>query len=83
MIDIKTLKDGEIIESTGIIKFLSFEGGFFGIEGDDGSHYDPKNLSSEFKQDGIKVKFKLKLCLDDISFHMWGIIVEVIEMSAL
>ena len=49
------------MEGTGRIQYNDFEGGFYGIVSDDGEHYDPKNLPDDFKEDGLRVGFKLKI----------------------
>jgi len=71
------------VQGTGTMKLMGFEGGFYGIVGDDGSNYDPVNLSEEFKKDGLKVKFVIKLAETQVGFHMWGKIVEVISIKKL
>jgi len=68
----------EIIYGRGEIVYLSFEGGFFGIISNDGNHYDPVNLPSEFKVVGLKVLFVVEKLDDMASFHMWGILVRII-----
>ncbi len=50
----------EVISKTGTVKYFSFEGGFFGIAGDDGINYDPINLDQDYKKDNLKIKFKGK-----------------------
>ena len=61
--------------TTGTIVFLSFEGGFYGIRGDDGKNYDPISLPDEFRKDGLRVRFEAKELPDRASFHMWGRII--------
>jgi inhibitor of cysteine peptidase len=67
-----------LVYGTGEIVFLSFEGGFFGINSDDGEHYDPINLPDEFKIDGLQINFIGIIRNDLLSFHMWGRILELI-----
>ncbi len=69
------------VQGTGTVKLLGFEGGFYGIVGDDGNNYDPLNLSDEFKKDGLKVKFIIKPAENQVGFHMWGQIVEIISIK--
>ncbi|MFQ6083487.1 MAG: hypothetical protein ACE5WD_09020 [Candidatus Aminicenantia bacterium] len=38
---------------------------------------------SEFKKDGLRVKFKGRIRYDLASFHMWGYIIEIIEIKKL
>ena len=74
---------GDNIIGTGTVVFLSFEGGFYGIKADDGQSYDPTNLPVEFRKDGLRVRFEAKVLSNQASFHMWGIIVEIIHIQSL
>jgi len=81
-------RDETKIQGKGTIKYLSFEGGFYGIVGDDGKHYDPLNLPQEFRVDGLRVRFKATrehaIMTDSIvSFHMWGYIVKLLSIEKL
>lgn len=81
-------RDKVKIQGKGTIKYLSFEGGFYGIVGDDGKHYDPLNLPQEFRVDGLRVRFTAArdhaVMTDNIvSFHMWGYIVRLISIEKL
>ena len=78
-----------IVEGTGTIVYNDFEGGFYGIVSDflipgyPINHLDPINLPQEFKEDGLRVWFKVRLRPDLYSFHMWGIMVEILEINRL
>ena len=69
------------ITKTGTVKYFSFEGGFFGIAGDDGMNYDPINLDQNFKKDNLKIKFNGKLRPDMMSTRNWGIIIEISDIE--
>jgi len=71
------------ISGKGTVKFLDFEGGFYGIISDNGENYDPINLSKEFKVDGLRVRFDAKKQEDMASFHMWGTIIEIINIERI
>ncbi|MFX1238256.1 MAG: hypothetical protein ACFFAS_17120 [Promethearchaeota archaeon] len=71
------LTNDKIVEGYGIITFINLEGGFFGIISIDGAHYDPINFTSNYKIDGLKVYFKAIIRDDLVSFHMWGILIEL------
>ena len=71
-----------LIHGKGTVVYLSFEGGFFGIAGDDGENYDPINMPQEFKVDGLRVKFTANLT-NYLSFHMWGYVVELFSIERL
>ena len=65
------------------IKYISIEGGFYGIVTDDDIKYDPINLDEEFKKDGLRVLFTLKTLKDRMSFRMWGDMIEIIRIEKL
>lgn len=71
-----------LVHGTGTVKYLSFEGGFYGIVGDDGKHYDPINMPQEFKVEGLRVWLTANIT-DYMSFHMWGYVVELISIERL
>lgn len=71
------------VEGTGRIQYNDFEGGFYGIVSDDGEHYDPKNLPDDFKEDGLLVSFKLAVLENQVSYHMWGEVVRLINIEKL
>jgi inhibitor of cysteine peptidase len=73
----------DVVVGTGEIKYNDFEGGFYGIVSDNGEHYDPINLPSEFEEDGLRVEFKLKILENQSSIHMWGTVVEILEIKKL
>ena len=68
---------------TGKIQYIDLEGGFYGIISDDGEHYDPINLPLEFQEEDLRVEFKLRILKNQSSFHMWGIVVEVLKITKL
>jgi len=73
----------EIVEdATGAIVFNDFEGGFYGIVGDEGSHYDPANIPEEYKVEGLQIRFSGDL-LDISSFHMWGEVLELTDIVSI
>ena len=73
----------DIVYGTGTVRFLDFEGGFYGIFGDNGEHYDPVDLSDEFKVDGLRVYFVARILLGFASFHMWGQLVSIVYIQKL
>ncbi|HEX6644631.1 MAG TPA: hypothetical protein VF037_08135 [Gemmatimonadales bacterium] len=66
---------------TGVVRHFDLEGGFFAIRGDDGVTYDPSNLAEEFRQDGLRVRARLRLRPDMGGIHMVGPIVDIIEIQ--
>ncbi len=65
----------------GTVKYINLEGGFYGIQGDDGESYYPINLDEEYKEDGLKIIFKMKSRTDVFTTAMWGKTVEITKIS--
>lgn len=73
--------DEEVIEGSGTVRFVDLEGGFYGIVDEDGTQYDPINLEDEFKEDGLRVQYQLRVREDMVGVHMWGTYVEVLAID--
>ena len=71
------------IFTEGTVLYIALEGGFYGIRGDDAKHYDPINLRPEFRVHGKRVVIRARKRPDVFSSHMWGIIVELLQIEAL
>lgn len=72
-----------MVFGTGEIQYINLEGGFYGIVSDDGKHYDPINLSTVFQEDGLRVNFVLRILRNQTSIHMWGTVVEILQIEKL
>ncbi|MFQ5485172.1 MAG: hypothetical protein ACE5DO_07545 [Desulfobacterales bacterium] len=68
-------------EIVGTVTYRNIEGGFYAIDGDDGSKYDPVNLPESFRKDGLKVKVKARLKTDAVSLHMYGSIIDIVNIA--
>lgn len=73
----------EIKYANGTVKFISLEGGFYGIVTDDKKYLDPFNLPTEFQKNGIRIFVKYIEKTNTVSFHMWGTIVEIVEAKEI
>ena len=73
----------DTMEGTGTVRFIDLEGGFYGIETDSGRKLDPVNLRSEFEQDGLRVRFRVRMVKEVMTIHQWGTPVEILEMEAV
>ena len=73
----------DIIQIEGIVRYLQFEGGFYGIIGDDGEKYKPMNLEPQFEVDELKVKVRARMLKGVTGIHMWGKPVEVLEIEKI
>ena len=78
-----TVKLARFIQGTGTIRYIDLEGGFYGIIGDDQEHYDPINLPEAYKQDNVRVEYKARLAPNQMSDHMWGKIIYILEIEQL
>lgn len=68
---------------TGTVVYLDLEGGFWGIEGDDGQQYRPIDaLPASAQVDGCRVEVDLEPA-DVLSFAMWGQSVKVHNITVL
>ena len=68
---------------SGTVKYIQLEGGFYGIETEDGENLFPINLEDDYKEDGLKIIFKMKPRTDIFTTAMWGKTVEIIEIAKL
>jgi hypothetical protein len=71
------------IVGTGTVVYLEFEGGFFGIISDDNEQYLPYELSEEYQEDGLRISFTVEPLEDQMSFHMWGTLVDIVEIETI
>src|SRR5713101_4223484 len=72
-----------LIVGTGTMVYETVEGGFYVIHSDDGIVYDPLGLPAEFKVDGLRVRFTLRLQQDGPSVHMVGYMVAIVDLERL
>ena len=71
-----------VIEDEGFVYHYNIEGGFYGITTNGNEKYEPVNLATEFQKDVQPVKFKAKVIKDQVNTHMWGTLVEILEMQS-
>ena len=68
---------------TGTVRFFGFEGGFYGLRGDDSVTYDPTNLPKAFQVDGLRVQSRLNVRTDLGGVHMVGPIVDIVDIETM
>jgi len=73
------------LKFTGTIVYVPIEGGFYGIEADTPENevvkkYLPNNLSEDFQQEGLRVKVQAQLTTGQMSFRMWGKMIDIISI---
>ena len=76
-------KGADILSGTGTINHINLEGGFYGLVADDGRKYLPKDLPREFKVDGLRVRFQVRILAGMATIYMWGTPVEVLSIEKL
>ncbi len=76
-------KGADVLSGTGTIKHINLEGGFYGLIADDGRKYLPRDLGREFKLDGLRVRFQVKILTGTAAIFMWGTPVEVLSIEKL
>jgi len=69
-------------EIVGTVVHKAIEGGFYAIDGDDGRKYDPINLPESFRKDGLRVIVTARRRTDAMSLHMYGAIIEIVNIAA-
>ena len=65
------------------VRYIDLEGGFYGIESDAGDSYLPINLAEEYKEDGLRILFKMRERSDIMTTKMWGKTVEIVEIEKM
>lgn len=76
-----TAQEENVLRFTGTVVYVPVEGGFFGIQGDDGRKYDPRNLPEEFRRDKLPVRVVARPVEGAVGFHMWGRIVDIVRIE--
>ncbi|HEO69704.1 MAG TPA: hypothetical protein ENN80_00455, partial [Candidatus Hydrogenedentes bacterium] len=78
----RLLEDPHVVYLRGTVEWQDIEGGFWGIVGENGNHYDPLNLPPEFAEEGLPIAFVARLMPDMGGFHMWGTYVDLLIVDA-
>lgn len=75
----KQLIDGsEWVTANGTLRWMDLEGGFWGIETEDGRKFDLiTDVCTDLRQDGLRVHFEGRTRPDMSSGHMWGELFEL------
>ncbi len=76
-------EETDFVTFTGTVRWKAFEGGFFAIDADNGERYQPINLPSSFREDGLRVRVTAVERPDLVSTHMYGKLIEIVTISRL
>lgn len=80
---IQVAKNMNITNQKGTIKFMEFEGGFFGIITDNAEHYLPLGLDKQFHQDGAIIEFSAEIKHDIVTMHQWGKAIKINKIKLI
>ena len=72
----------DTVEIIGTLIYVNLEGGFFCYPGRRWQQIQPDQPADAFKKDGMKVKALVRPQPDAMSLHMFGLIIEIIDISA-
>lgn len=70
------------LEFWGQVVHIAVEGGFYGIESQEGSKYLPLNLPEMFKKEGLQVQVKAEKATGILGIQMWGQSIRLLSISA-
>jgi hypothetical protein len=70
----------EIVSGLGTVRYVELEGGFYGIVADDSTRYQPQNLGSDYREDGMRVRFRAVAQDSAATMQMWGQPVEILDI---
>ena len=73
--------NSDLVTITGIVQHLTFGGGFYGIEGDDGKEYEPLELDEGFQVENLRVKVYGRLIEKKLLFKSPYIPLEIIKIE--
>ena len=68
---------------TGQVQHLSYDGGFYGIVGDDGTQYKPLNLPDSYQIESLHVKVVARLNTKKLLTHGWGTPIDIIDIERI
>ena len=76
-------EDKNMITITGTVVFKQLEGGFYGLDADDGKKYLPQGMKKSLLKNGMKVRVKGYILTDMLTFQQYGEVLKVIETEMI
>ena len=73
----------ENVWRTGTVKYMEFEGGFFGIVDENGAKLLPRKLPNKYRKSGTVLKFKGFEKKDMMTIQQWGSVFEITEVELI
>jgi hypothetical protein len=65
------------------VKHITLEGGFYGLITDSGERLLPLQMSSEFRQDGLRVRYDGAADDNAVSIYQWGTLTKLTSIEKL
>ncbi len=76
-----TIKEQNTTMITVTVKYLEFEGGFYGLVTQDGKKLLPMNLAPEYRKAGTVIKVSGKQLTDVMTIQQWGTPYQISEVE--
>jgi hypothetical protein len=70
----------DIVSGLGTVRYMELEGGFYGIVADDSTRYLPQDLGTDYREDGLRVRFRAAVQDSAMTMEMWGTPVEMLDI---
>lgn len=78
------LQDNNFRTAEGMVRYIDLEGDFYGLITEYGDRLDPlQSLPAEFMVDSLRVWFTYKISEDQVSYHMWGTNIDLLDIWKL
>jgi hypothetical protein len=77
----KSTVAGARVSVGGTVVFRESGSGFYGILADNGRQYEPANLDTRFRSDGMRISFTGMLDTTTLGEHHWGNPIELASVS--
>ncbi|MFA3789825.1 hypothetical protein AB6T38_01775 [Aliiglaciecola sp. SL4] len=76
-------EEPEMLTITGTIVYKGMEGGFFGLDANDGKKYMPRGMNKEMLKNGMIVQVKGYILTDVLTFQQYGQVLKVVEATEI
>ena len=70
------------VNTSGTVRYVNAEGGFWGVIGDDKESYYLINMPSKFKKEGLRIRFSGKP-INAASTRMWGNMIDLKSIEVI
>ncbi len=75
--DTQNPQEQQMITVTGTIRFLPMEGGFYGLDGENGKKYMPQGIDKSMLKNGLVVEVTGTVLTDMLTFQQYGEVLKV------